>query len=1059
MLRLILAALALGLAGPLTAADPATHQVKLNGQIFTLPRGFEIELVAGPPLTKRPIAAAFDDTGVLYVTEASGTNDPVKKQVVDLPHTVLRLVDKDGDGKFDTSNVYADRLMLPQGIMVRGGSVYVGHPPVITKFTDADGDGRAEKRENWFDGKTLTGCANDLHGPYPGPDGWIYWTKGAFAKQEYVLPNGKKFTTRASHIFRARPDGTGVEPVMTGGMDNPVDVVFTPGGERIFTTTFFQRPADGKRDGLIHAVYGGVYGKDHDPVYEHPWTGPELMPVMTHLGAAAPCGLHRLESDQFGPEFTDNLFACCFNMHKVTRHVLVPDGATFKTVDSDFLVSDSLDFHPTDVIEDADGSLIVVDTGGWYKLCCPTSQLVKPDVLGAIYRVRKTGSHKLEDPRGLKFDWPKLTVLELANLLGDSRPAVRQRAIETLGARPAEALPVVERLFRESKTVEVRRNCLWTASRFNLSPVRTVHSTPDGPHTLLTCVNLARAALDDPDASVRHVALHLVSLYRDRGAATDVIKLLKNPSLHNRRAAAEALGRIGDKSTVPTLLAAHKGVKDRVLQHSLTYALIEIGDSATTAAGLKDPDPPVRRAALVALDQMPGDGLTADAVLAELPPIPIPLADVARYDPSVVSATWWIIRRRPAWATALVPALRERLSKPIGRLEHDLLVTRLADLSANPEVQQLIADVARGKGVTDPAASQVALQAMARSGLKTIPSVWVDALESALTKGNAPHAILAIRSFPAGKNFPPKLADALRRVGESDAATGVTLAALSAIPGGLQEVSPRLFEFLVGRFGRNEDRPSYIPEAADILGKARLKPDQLVTLAKSLKAVGPTERTKLLDAFSRSADERAGQALIAVLLDPGVRSSIRTESVKPVLDKYPPKVREAATKLYAALDADRAGERAKLESLLAGIKNGDVRRGQAVFNSTKAACITCHQMGYLGGKVGPDLTRIGGVRTERDLLEAVVFPSASFVRSYEPVKVTTLDGRVFQGILKVDAPDEVVLTINATEEARIARADIDELTPGTVSVMPSGLDQQLSPQDLADLIAFLKASK
>ena len=76
---------------------------------------------------------------------------------------------------------------------------------------DADDNGTAEKREIWFDGKTLTGCANDLHGPYLGPDGWIYWAKGAFAKQEYTLPNGKKFTTRASHIFRAKPDGTSIE--------------------------------------------------------------------------------------------------------------------------------------------------------------------------------------------------------------------------------------------------------------------------------------------------------------------------------------------------------------------------------------------------------------------------------------------------------------------------------------------------------------------------------------------------------------------------------------------------------------------------------------------------------------------------------------------------------------------------------------------------------------------------------------------------------------------------------------------------------------------------------
>ena len=62
------------------------------------------------------------------------------------------------------------------------------------------------------------------------------------------------------------------------------------------------------------------------------------------------------------------------------KHVLRPKGATFETIDEDFLVSDNIDFHPTDVFEDADGSLIVVDTGGWYKLCCPTSQLWKPDL-------------------------------------------------------------------------------------------------------------------------------------------------------------------------------------------------------------------------------------------------------------------------------------------------------------------------------------------------------------------------------------------------------------------------------------------------------------------------------------------------------------------------------------------------------------------------------------------------------------------------------------------------------------------------------------------------------
>ena len=117
-------------------------------------------------------------------------------------------------------------------------------------------------------------------------------------------------------------------------------------------------------------------------------------------------------------------------MRKVSRHVLVPSGSTFTTKDSDFVVSDNLDFHPTDVIEDADGSLLILDTGGWYKLCCPTSQLVKPDVLGAIYRVRKTGAHKVDDPWGKKIAWWNLDAAGFLKLFDDSRPAVQRKAIE-----------------------------------------------------------------------------------------------------------------------------------------------------------------------------------------------------------------------------------------------------------------------------------------------------------------------------------------------------------------------------------------------------------------------------------------------------------------------------------------------------------------------------------------------------------------------------------------------------------------------------------------------------
>ncbi|MGI8964817.1 MAG: hypothetical protein ACR2H1_01880, partial [Limisphaerales bacterium] len=96
---------------------------------------------------------------------------------------------------------------------------------------------------------------------------------------------------------------------------------------------------------------------------------------------------------------------------------------------------------------------------------------------------------------------------------------------------------------------------------------------------------------------------------------------------------------------------------------------------------------------------------------------------------------------------------------------------------------------------------------------------------------------------------------------------------------------------------------------------------------------------------------------------------------------------------------------------------------------------------------------------ERDLLEALVYPSASFVRSYEPMSVTTTAGDDYSGVLKKDGADEIVLVTGPNAEVKIPRKDISEMRPGTVSTMPAGLDEQLEKQELADLMAFLKATQ
>ena len=81
------------------------------------------------------------------------------------------------------------------------------------------------------------------------------------------------------------------------------------------------------------------------------------------------------------------------------------------------------------------------------------------------------------------------------------------------------------------------------------------------------------------------------------------------------------------------------------------------------------------------------------------------------------------------------------------------------------------------------------------------------------------------------------------------------------------------------------------------------------------------------------------------------------------------------------------------------------------------------------------------------------------MRSYEPVVITTKAGKLLNGLIKQETADEVVLALSGTEEVRLPRTAIDEIQPSKVSVMPAGLDKQLSKQELADLVTFLKAAQ
>ncbi len=1029
------------LAASFTVATLA-GEFKFKDQTLTVPEGFTVERIAGPPLINRPIEADFDEQGRLFVSDSSGFSGKSEEQYKKKDHRIMRLVDTDGDGVFDKSTVFADGMMFPEGVLCHDGAVYVSAVPVIWKLVDTDDDGVADERTVWHDGKTMTGCANDLHGPYLGQDGFLYWTKGAYAEQTYSRPGGKKVTDSASHIFRRRLDGSGNDSVMSGGMANPVGIAFTPTGDPVFSCTFFYRPHAGKKDALVHTIYGAVYPQPRSELDGLTRTG-DLMPAMTELGSAVPCGLERYESQVFGKDFQDNMFSCHFNLRRVQRHILKSSGSTYTTEDSDFLVSDNPEFHPTDVFEDADGSLIVIDTGGWYRICCPTSQIAKPDVMGGIYRIRRIDSKKVNDPRGLKMKWAEQSTTTLADRLDDLRPAVRKRAIAVLAKQGEKAIAVLTDLLKKSTSEQQRLNTVWALTRIDGEAARAA----------------VRLALNDTSDTIRQAACHSAGIHQDSKAERALIECLQAKSPPLRRKAATSLGQIRSKKAVPALLAGIEDSTDRLLEHALIYAMIEIGDadSLRKAVGQLSPQTTEaailkHRAALIALDQMDGENLAATQVVPLLTSRQSTRKEVAE----------WIIAFHPEWGRELTAYYRQQLEKAdqLSEVERATLQNQIGQSGSSESVQKMIS-LALSDPKTSSAARLVLLNAVSRVSMKRLPAIWTDGIVRALNASDqtvSQQAVAALKSRSAAKGSAPTLKDPLRAIASNtENPGGLRLAALSVLSTMSRSTqSGPLFNFLISSIAAPRP-PMERSEAAGVLERSKLNAKQMQQLATAMENINPMELTSLLNAFKGCADEKIGDQLITSLSKSKAKSALRSDQIKPLLEKFPESVQKKGEALLASVNIGTKGQKEKLDKLEKIIATGDKDRGHLVFNNQKTACLVCHAIGYVGGKFGPDLTHIGKVRTARDLLEAIIYPSSNFVRSYEPVTVKTKSGGTFYGIQKETSSDHVTIVMGPGAEQRIEKSEVTEIEPGPVSLMPQGLDAVISQQDLADLVVFLKS--
>jgi putative heme-binding domain-containing protein len=188
------------------------------------------------------------------------------------------------------------------------------------------------------------------------------------------------------------------------------------------------------------------------------------------------------------------------------------------------------------------------------------------------------------------------------------------------------------------------------------------------------------------------------------------------------------------------------------------------------------------------------------------------------------------------------------------------------------------------------------------------------------------------------------------------------------------------------------------------------------------RSIDPSE----LDAVTRDALQRLPDA-------------VQRQRASAVLARFMPPLRSAAVARYEAA--------LKLE--------GDVRRGSAVFARN---CQTCHQHHGQGHRVGPDLSGIAG-RAPEALLIDVLDPNREVAPDYMTLTIATQRGTIVTGLLAEESATTLKLRRAEAIEETMLRSEIDELRANGRSLMPEGLEQTISFQEMADLIAFLREGK
>jgi putative membrane-bound dehydrogenase-like protein len=955
---------------------------------------FHVELFASEPDVMSPVEMVFDENGKIYVAEMLDyPDDPPPGKPA---RSRIRLLqDKDGDGKYETTTIFADNVLAVSGIMPWKGGLIVTSAPDILFMKDTDGDGKADLKEVLYTGFARSNHESRVTNPRLGVDNWIICSNSG--------SNGR--ITSPKH-----PE---MPPVLVRGADfrfDPISGKFAAAsgpaqfgstlddfGERyIAQNTIHIRHVVVPMQYLVRAPLLEVHAEaqdisDHDDEKErgsarmYPLTAPQEWRKQRtqirqqrynendlHIHEAlegwftAATGSTLYNGDAFPKEYVGDVFTGDVSANLVHRDIIRPSGATFTAHRAkegvEFLASTDVWFRPCNFMNAPDGNLYLTDI---YRQVIETPESIPEeirkkinfyngDTLGRIYRI--VPNHPLRNgdlkPNLGALDSAAL-VKQLANPNGWHRLTAQRLLLER---QDRSVIPDLKTMALTGPTPEGRLHALWLLEELSALEPSDVER-----------------ALKDADSRIREHAVRLSEpfLSKSKPLADAVLSMVNDPDLHVQFQTSLSLGELKDRRALTALKElAHNRSSDSWFRIAI---LSSVADSAS----------PFFHAVL-----SKGESWTDPQLLVQLSAL-----IGARQNKAELSQ----------WFAALLKL--HNPDKALEGLTRGLRMTSARNLKTPGAEQALMKVLSYGDEPAQRAAWEASryfeLSAMLNRAAK----------DAAATELPSNKRILAIRALRGGRFEASE--PVLQKVIESHPAPEVETAAIDSLAA--------FDEPAVGKAILDQWR-GYSPEGRKHAVDAMLAQRNRVPM--------------LLKAIEAERVERSA-------LDAGARSHL--------YDIPDPAIQKQARALLESTNSDRGKVVASYHDVLA--MQGDVARGKKAFEQT---CARCHLPRRQGGRVGPDLSGINN-KTKEELLTSILNPSFAIEPRFVNYIVTTKDGRMYDGVIANETPGSITLRGGSEDgDETVLRQNVSEIRASSVSLMPEELEKSLSKQDLADVIAYLR---